>query len=79
MPTGLHDPKQSPEVDKRCENCKWWNRRMYAESKNHGICNYEMQFSKIWCDPQGIGIVHNMGALFGSNFCCIYWQPKEEE
>ena len=23
--TGLYDPKQSPEVDKRCENCKWWD------------------------------------------------------
>jgi len=22
MPTGLHDPKQSPEVVKRCENCR---------------------------------------------------------
>jgi len=64
-PTGLPDPKQSPEVDKRCKNCKWFSRRVLPPD-DLGICNDAKDFTPaMWQYEDRIG--------------CNNWWAKEEE
>ena len=70
IPTGLPDPKQAPEVDKRCENCKWWQGRTitwdgFAHCSNTKIVDE-------W------RVYHSAGLKTKAMGCCNNWQQKEE-
>ena len=69
IPIGLPNPKQSPEVDKRCENCKWWNK---ITNTCWGNCtNFEADANFL---------LPNLGTIkIFKDFGCIYWQAMEEE
>ena len=68
-----------PETPKRCDECRWWHRQHFTNSVKHGTCNHEHTFPKLWCDPEGTGIICNIDIMFGENFSCKYWEKKEDK
>ena len=62
IPTGLHDPKQPPEVDRRCGNCKWWT---YLENTwKLNVCGNSESKEYARCTE--------------SDTRCKHWQKEEE-